>query len=52
MNVVFTLSADLDTRHYATANDVSYALEELVDAIARRCIDLPHITGTVRVDVT
>ena len=46
---VFTLSVDLD-HHCTTPDDVTFAMEEIADAIARRCTDLPHTRSDVQVD--
>ncbi len=44
---VFTLSVDLDLWEPGDADD---AMQQIADAIARRCIDLPHTRSDVQVD--
>lgn len=46
---VFTLSVDLD-RYCTTDDDIAYALDELAEAIVRRCVDLPHTGSDVQID--
>ena len=45
---VFTLSVDLDLWEPGDADD---AMQQIADAITRRCIDLPHTRSDVQVDV-
>ncbi len=46
---VFTLSVDLD-RYCTDDAEAAFAMEEIADAITRRCINLPHTRSDVQVD--